>query len=113
MLKGFEDRISECSISFDKVFDQSGYFDFALYFYSDSDSNTLYKTITLEGNESRWFIEGSPIVDSFVYENNVLLGVLIEQDSQYNISYQPDKDDKIFDTILYVKLHSVLNEEVV
>ena len=112
-LEDFKGKVEECSISFNKMFEITGIYDLGLYFYTDSNSTTLFKTIILEGNESRWFVNGVSIIDRLVYEDNMLTGASFDQGIEYTISYQPSKDDKIFDIILYVKLHSVLKEEVI
>ncbi len=112
MLENFDSQVVECSLSFEATSTTSGYYNFVIYFYSDSGLDNLYKTITLENNESKWFINGDSIVDSLVYnDSDVFLGVLLPADEQIIVSYSPDKDDKIFDIVLYAKLNSVLTLE--
>ncbi len=112
MADAFSDRISECSISFDKLVETTGNYIFLLYFYEDSGTQTLYKTIKLEGNELRWFVDGVNVNNNLVYaDDGDLLGVPLTADIDYTISYTPDKDDKIFDLVLYMKLKLILSEE--
>ncbi len=111
MLDTFDENIVQCSISFDFEPTSDGYYNFILYFYSDSALTTLFKTITLEGNESKWFINGLSIISSLVYDDDgVLLGASLTGGNSVTISYSPDKDDKIFDIILHVRLNSVFTE---
>ena len=82
--------------------------------YSDIDNNNLYKTITLENNESKWFIDGVSTDNLIIYDDDgEFLGVSLARDTQVAIIYSPDKDDKIFDIVLYVKMDTVIVQEVV
>jgi len=112
MLQSYEDQIEQCEISFIFTPVVSGIYNLVLYIYSDIDSNNLYKTIVLENNESKWFINGVSVSSLNVLDElGEFSGVSLVADEQVTISYSPDKDDKIFDIILYIKMDTVLVEE--
>ena len=109
-IEAYESEIVECNISIDYTPDSTGVYVFSLKFYSDIELNNLYKTIFLDGTESRWFINNSSIESYLSYDDEgELLGVDLSGGEEINVSYIPDKNDGIFDVILYVKLNSVLS----
>ena len=113
MLKNYEDQIGQCEIAFTFTPVVSGIYNLVLYMYSDIDNNNLYKTITLENNETKWFINGVSASGLIVVDDEgEFSGISLVADEQIAVTYSPDKDDKIFDIILYIKMDTVLVEEV-
>ena len=114
MAEAWGDSITQCTISFDFIPSVDGYYKFVLYFYSRSCLTGLYKAIALEdcieNSTGEWLIDGVAIEDSLSYDGDVLLGVDLTAGDTVTISYVPDKNDKIFDVVLYVKLVSILSE---
>ena len=111
-LNNHEDSVDICSTDFTFTPTETGTYDLVAYFYSDIENKTLYKTITLEGNESRWYLDGIAVDLLATYDaEGSLVGIDLIQGSSYAIKYVPDKDDKIFDIILYVKMDTVLTVE--
>ena len=110
MLKAFENEVVECNISLEYTPVIDGFYNFVLYFYSDSGLTKLYRTISIEGNEEKWYIDGVPMEDSLEYDGNVLLGIELNANEMKTISYVLDKNDRIFDIVLYVKLVGILSE---
>ncbi len=114
MLDNFENQIEQCDISFTITPTISGVYNLILYFYSDMDSNNLYTTITLEDNSLNWTIDDTSADNLIVYDDDdEFLGLSLIEGTEYSISYSPDKNDKIFDIILYVKMDTVLVQEEV
>ena len=110
MMEEFPNAIDNCNISLYYTPVESGYYNFVLYFYSDSGLEVLYKSISIEGNEEKWYINDDPIEDNLSYNGTDLLGVNLVANETVTISYVPDKNDRIFDIILYVKLVGILSE---
>jgi len=111
MIDAFEGEVDECRVSMVFTPAESGNYMFKFYFYSDSGLNKLYKVISMSDTASRWSLNGDPIVNNFVYdEDNVLLGVGLGADTEVTIAFVPDKEDDIFDIVLYAKLVSLLVE---
>jgi len=82
--------------------------------YSDITNSKLYKTITLEGNESRWFFNGVSSEGIVVNDaDGNFLGVSLTGLTDYVVTYTPDKDDGIFDIILYARMSVVSVQEEV
>jgi hypothetical protein len=109
MVQSFSDQISQCSVSVDFTAASTGTYNFILYFYSDNGLNNLYKSIPLEGNEDRWYLDEILITNSLIYDDGVLQGVELSEGQTVSVSYVPDKDDGIFDLVLYAKLNFVVN----
>jgi len=103
MLDAFKDYIVECLVSFEFEVDLSGAYNFSIEFYHDSSLTNLYKTISIEGAENRWFLNGDSMSLSYDADDN-LLGVVLNNGDTVSISYRPHKDDEIFDMVLYAKL---------
>ena len=110
MVETFKDEIEECNISLAYIPAESGFYKFVLYFYSDIGLTKLYKAISLEDNEERWFIDGEAVEGSLSYDGDELLGVDLTANDSIVVSYIPDKNDKIFDIIIYVKIVGILSE---
>ena len=113
MLNNYEDEIEQCSIEFSFTPAVNGIYNFGIYMYSDINNNNLYKTITLENNESKWFID-EVSADGIIVNDaaDEFLGISLVAGTEVFITYSPDKDDKIFDIVLYMKMDTVLVEEV-
>jgi hypothetical protein len=108
MADAFEYDIIECSISIDYEKTRGNY-SMSLEFYNDIALDDLYKTIDLsESNKDRWYVDGSsPTL--YYSPSGELSGFVFKYNGSSVISYIPDKEDKIFDRVLYVKL---ISEEV-
>jgi hypothetical protein len=110
MIEEIETGIIKCSISIPFTPEVAGIYNFYIQFYDNPDLSTLYKTISIEGNEDRWFIDGVSIENNLIYNaSDVLQGVNLSAGSEINISYTPDKNDKIFDKVLYMILNFIIN----
>ena len=96
MLDSYSSEITECSVSFDFDVNVTGVYSFSVEFYSDSGMNNLYKTISVEDAPTRWFVNGSAVEGDS--------GVSLVAGTTIVLSYTPDKDDEIFDRVLYTKL---------
>ena len=72
----------------------------------------MYKTIILEDNESKWFFDGISASSMVVNDaSGNFLGVSLTGNREYLVSYIPDKDDGIFDIVLYAKMDIAAVEE--
>jgi hypothetical protein len=112
MLKKFEDNVEQCSLEFSATITEDGIYNLVIYMYSNIDNSNLYKTITLKNNESKWFIDGVSAEGLIVYDaDGEFIGVSLLSDTEYVVSYIPDKDDGIFDVILYASMGVALIEE--
>jgi hypothetical protein len=112
MLQNYEDQVEQCDLSFIVTPSTTGIYNLILYFYSDIGSGNLYKAMYLEDNPSRWLINSVRADGLIVYDDSGnFLGVSLIENTEYSISYAPDKNDMIFDMVLYAKLDSVLVEE--
>ena len=107
MANAFESNIVECNISISYA-SVVGIYDLVLEFYKDAALTDLYKTISInEDTEERWFIDNSAITSLLSYDDDEeIQGLIFSAESIVTISYTPDKDDDIFDKILYIKLTS-------
>ena len=108
MADAFDTSIIECNISieYDAVV---GTYSLSLSFYRDVVLTDLYVTIEMN-NETyqRWFIDNTVVTGSLVYDDiGEITGVSFSTEGIVTITYTPDKDDDIFDKVLYVKLNSV------
>ena len=103
MIDHFDHYVTECSISFEHTAKVGSY---AVYleFYKDAALTDWYKTIVVtEDNKNRWYVGGS--LATIVYNSSGdPIGIKFTYGGEVRLSYVPDKDDKIFDMVLYVKL---------
>ncbi len=103
MADAFEDSITECDISIDYEA-TAGTYSLSLQFYKEAALSQLYTTISVDDiTEERWFVDGSQAVISYD-SDGAAQGVIFSTSGDVVISYSPDKDDGIFDLVLYVKL---------
>jgi hypothetical protein len=103
MADAFDYNINECDISIDYE-SIAGTYSLSLQFYKDAALSKLYTTISVDDTtEDRWFVDGS---QALIYYDTgrIARGVIFSTDGDVIISYSPDKDDGIFDIVLYVKL---------
>lgn len=105
MAGAFESEVVECSISLLYRY-IAGIYSLSLGFYTDAALNDLYKTITLDDDSvTRWLINNSSVNSFLSYDDMGLIeGVTFSNNGVVTVSYAPDKNDGIFDMVLYVKL---------
>ena len=112
MADAFDDNINECNIAIDYA-SEPGVYALSLVFYKDAALSELYTTISVDDiTEGRWFVDGSQAIISYDSGGSVQ-GVVFNTGGDVVVSYTPDKDDDIFDIVLYVELVSTFLEEVV
>jgi hypothetical protein len=106
MLSGLEDNIIECNLAFEYVSPAYGYYKFDIELYNDYALTDIYKTLSVEDDNTKWYVFGTPFADLAVYDSNGdLLGILLDYLESVIISYVPNQGDSdIFDKILYVRL---------
>jgi hypothetical protein len=103
MADAFDYNINECNIAIDYE-SIAGTYSLSLQFYKDAALSELYTIISVDDTtEDRWFVDGSQAVIYYDSERSAQ-GVIFSTDGDVVISYIPDKDDGIFDIVLYVKL---------
>ena len=103
MVETFDYNIVECDISIDYEANV-GIYELSLEFYKDAALTDLYKTINLDDDtKNRWFIDSTAATVSYD-DDGVVQGVIFSYGGNIVVSYIPDKDDGIFDIVLYVKL---------
>jgi len=113
MLSDHISQVNQCSISFDYTSSLDGIYDFVLYFYSNAEITNLYKTIILEDNEEKWFVDGDPVSSRIAYDTDgSFLGLTFDTNETVTFSYVVDKDDGVFDIILYIKLNGIFVQEI-
>ncbi len=104
--ESFDYDIIECDISieYEAVV---GTYSLSLEFYKDAALNELYTTINMDGdNVSRWFVDDTAV--AVAYDDLSIQGVVFSSEGDVIVSYIPDKDDDIFDIVLYIKLVSTV-----
>lgn len=105
MLSAFEDEITECTISLTYSPAIAGVYNFALEFYQDAGLEDLYTTINIGDAPERWYINGASVENSLTYDaDGDVLGYQIVTTSDITVAYIPDRNDGIFDMVLYTKL---------
>ncbi len=108
MADAFKNNIVECNISISYIA-VVGIYSLAIEFYKDATLTDLYKTISInEDTVERWFIDNSAINSLLSYDDDgEIEGISFSTEGIVTVSYIPDKDDDIFDKVLYVKLTSM------
>ena len=105
MLQAYEDKVVECVLSVNLDVSTGGIYKFSFEFYSDKDMLSLYKTIEMVDNLDRWFLDGSSVENIVLYDSDGdVSGISLLSGITVSVSYVPDKDDDIFDKVLYAKL---------
>jgi hypothetical protein len=111
MADAFDYNINECNLAVDYS-SEPGVYALSLEFYKDAVLSEFYTTISVDDiTKERWFVDGSQATISYDSGGSVQ-GVIFNTGGDVVISYAPDKDDGIFDIVLYVKLVSTFLEEV-
>lgn len=107
MAKAFDENITECSILIDyEAID--GIYNVSLKFYNDAALTDLHTTIEVNSkNKDRWFIDNTAATISYT-SDGLIQGIVFPISGDVVVSYVPDKDDGIFDKVLYVKLVSTV-----
>ena len=105
MLDAYDDRISECSLSFVFIASSTANYIFEIEFYIDASLTELFTTIiSTVDNSDIWFIDGAAFNSVGSYNESNYTGITVEENQEIVISYTPAKNDDIFDRILYTKL---------
>lgn len=105
MYEPFSQFLTECIISLSFTSPSAAYYKFDFYFYKDTGLTDLYKIISTDDGLTGWYINGVNMGDIGSYnEDNEFLGISLAYDEEVVVSYTPNKNDMIFDKILYIKL---------
>ena len=98
-LKNFGNSVESCLLDFDYTATVTGFVHFAIDFYTDASMAEIFTTISSQDSLEGWSVDGVSFSD--------IQGVFLNIYDDYNISYVPQKNDNIFNQILYVKLRSI------
>jgi len=104
MVDAYESEITQCSLSFSYTTLETGYYNFSINFYSDSGLVNLFKTISSGDDPTGWFVDSVDLNAISTYSSDGNLGTQLTIGDVVVISYTPDKEDGIFDKMLYTQL---------
>lgn len=108
MLKNFGTEITECILSFVFTSPANDVYHFTIEFYNDSGFTDLYKTISTQDSLVGWTVDGTAFEDVCSYAGTVCTGVQVFVGETRTIAYAPQKDDNIFDRVLYARLVPII-----
>ncbi len=108
MVDVYEDEITQCSLSFSYTVLETGYYNFAINFYTDSGLADFFKVISSSDDSVGWFVDGVDLNVLLALSTSGNFGVQLISGDVVTISYAPNKEDGIFDKMLYVQLEDTM-----
>ncbi|MFW6016188.1 MAG: hypothetical protein ACOCRK_07090, partial [bacterium] len=99
----FNDDYS-CDLVFTINSKQTKTYHFTMEFYLDPSYKKLYKTISTKDNIENWYVNGQDFSIIAEYDGDKCMGVILNEGENYEIKYSSQKNDNIYNKVLYVRL---------
>ena len=104
ILEGTYPTFVECACRIQYNVPVSGLYNFIIQFYSDTNLTDLVASVNSQTSDKGWYINNQAFDVVGTYTESALEGVQLTKGSIVEITYIPQKEDGIFDQILYAKI---------